>query len=118
MAVTRLSQRYVPKIPGKLMESLLDNLTQQLVKSGVNDHEIIDSRIEVNFDINLYGFINDNSNDVGKVHLGVVYKINLLNTEFSIKETDKMEGKFVPISNIHDYYKGMETWSQILIKNL
>lgn len=91
---------------------IIDSLKENMIRE-LNEETYIKD-----YDINLYGFINDNSNDVGKVHLGVVYKINLLNPELSIKETDKMEGKFVPISNIHDYYKGMETWSQILIKNL
>lgn len=95
-------------IDSSIMLSLQENMIREL-----NEETYIKD-----YDISLYGFLNDNSNDVGKVHLGIVYKIDLLNPEFCIKETDKMEGKFIPIDELSKYYNEMETWSQILSKNL
>ena len=94
------------KLP--ISETLYVNMVREL------DEEV--SFTESN--ISLYGFINDDSNDVCKVHLGIVYKIDLISPEFFIKETDKMEGKFIPIDELPKYYNKMETWSQILCKYL
>jgi len=68
--------------------------------------------------IDLFGYLNDNSNPVGKVHLGIVYRITVNNPNISIKETDKMEGSFISACDLHKYYPNMETWSQILCQNL
>jgi len=92
--------------------SITDILQQNMVRELHEETYIKD------YTINLYGFLNDNSNDVGKVHLGIVYKIDLLSPIFSIKESDKMEGNFIPTKQIHAFYNEMETWSQILSKNL
>jgi len=91
---------------------IIDILQQNMVRELHEETYIQD------YNINLYGFLNDNSNDVGKVHLGIVYKIEALNPLFTIKEIDKMTRKFIPINELHKYYNEMETWSQILSKNL
>lgn len=92
--------------------SILDKLELNMMREL---HEEVN--IE-NYNINLYGFINDDTNDVGKVHLGIIYHIDSFNTDISIKETDKMEGKFILINELGKYYDNMETWSQILSKNI
>ncbi|MFJ7363279.1 hypothetical protein ACIQWQ_04040 [Peribacillus frigoritolerans] len=67
---------------------------------------------------NFYGVINDDSNEVGKVHLGFVYQIELANMNIEILEKDKMVGEWIPKKEILDYYKDMETWSQIIMDTL
>jgi predicted NUDIX family phosphoesterase len=62
------------------------------------------------------GIINDDSNDVGKVHLGLAFEI-FLNCDVSIREKDKMEGEVIPPSQLSDQKEKMETWSQILYQN-
>lgn len=59
------------------------------------------------------GFINDDTNEVGRVHLGVLYEIYLDNTDIEINEKDKMTGRWVRKSDLGEYYDGMESWSQI-----
>ncbi|NHM30545.1 hypothetical protein [Neobacillus terrae] len=64
------------------------------------------------------GILNDESNEVGKVHLGFVYHIKLDNQAIEINETEKMTGKWIRIEEIKNYFKNMETWSKILLENL
>lgn len=65
---------------------------------------------EVNFKGNilekkLVGLLNDDTNPVEQVHLGLVYNFVGDSPEISIKETDKMEGKLVDLIDIGDYIK-------------
>lgn len=61
------------------------------------------------------GFINDDTNEVGKVHLGVLYHINLCNKSIEINEKDKMTGKWIKKSDLKGYYSQMESWSKIYV---
>ena len=41
------------------------------------------------------GFINDDNNEVGKVHIGVVFKITVITNDVETKETDTLRIKWV-----------------------
>ena len=59
------------------------------------------------------GFINDDTNDVGKVHLGILYHIHLSNMNISINEQEKMTGQWIKRDELEYYYSQMESWSKI-----
>ena len=59
------------------------------------------------------GLINDDSNDVGKVHIGLVIKIRGNSGNISVKDEHK-SGEMVAIGDASKYYERMETWSQIV----
>ena len=65
-------------------------------------------------DIEFIGFINDDTIPVGRVHIGLLYNINVSNKEVYINETDKMTADWVDKSNLAEFYKGMETWTKIV----
>ena len=52
------------------------------------------------------GYINDDTNEVGRVHLGVLYEIE-------INEKEKMTGRWVRKADLGEYYPQMESWSKI-----
>ena len=64
------------------------------------------------FDPKLLGFINDDSNPVGQVHIGLLYLIEL---EEDIKPHphEAGEGKFMSLQELEAVKDKMETWSQI-----
>lgn len=72
---------------------------------------------EVDFDgkyiTEFLGLINDDSNDVGLVHLGVVIKISGDSSSIQIRDEHK-SGKLVALQSLSKDYKNMETWSQIV----
>ena len=47
------------------------------------------------------GFINDDDNDVGKVHMGVVFKITVQSNDVEAKETDTLKIKWIEQGDIH-----------------
>ena len=67
--------------------------------------------------LTLRGLINDDSNAVGSVHLGFFFTLTTGGDVF-VRETEKLEGGFVPIPSLRDELSGMETWSQIITPEL
>ena len=63
------------------------------------------------------GIINDDSNSVSKVHLGLLYILEVFSPEFEVLEKDKMTAKWVSESDLKGYYEGFETWSQIVFND-
>jgi predicted NUDIX family phosphoesterase len=63
----------------------------------------------------LIGWLNDDSNAVGKVHLGIVFLLSLSEDAVSIRETERMEGGFFPPDEIAMMDRKLETWSQLVL---
>lgn len=61
------------------------------------------------------GIINDNSNDVSRDHLGLVYELNVGNEDVKVVETDKLEGRFYTIEELTTKNNELESWSQIIL---
>jgi predicted NUDIX family phosphoesterase len=71
--------------------------------------------IDPSNNIKLLGFINDDSNDVGKVHLGIVHLYQLETSDLESKELNLTDCKFSSISKIKEEEESFETWSRLLI---
>lgn len=65
-------------------------------------------------DLTLRGVINDDSNEVGSVHLGFFYTLTT-SGEVRVKETEKLAGSWLRRSELWDLSPKMETWSQIIV---
>lgn len=63
------------------------------------------------------GFINDDSNAVGSVHLGACFALPV-DGEVSVKETEKLEGLWMTKAELQENYGSMETWTQIALEVL
>lgn len=63
------------------------------------------------------GILNDDSNEVGKVHLGLVMLLHGDSTDIAIRSELK-SGKLVPLEECMLLHKDMESWSQIVLKYL
>lgn len=63
------------------------------------------------------GFINDDNNEVGKVHMGIVFKITVSTTDVEAKETDTLRIKWVEKCSIESY-DDFETWSALILQDL
>lgn len=60
------------------------------------------------------GLINDDSTDVGRVHLGAVYVLDIERRDVTVLETEKMSGSWVEVDDLAASREGMETWSQLV----
>jgi predicted NUDIX family phosphoesterase len=60
------------------------------------------------------GLLNDDSNPVGAVHLGLVYAADAGGRPVAIRETHKLSGQFVEMNLVADVADKLETWSALL----
>jgi predicted NUDIX family phosphoesterase len=60
------------------------------------------------------GLLNDDSNPVGAVHLGLVYAADAGGRPVAIRETHKLSGSFVEMNLVADVADKLETWSALL----
>jgi predicted NUDIX family phosphoesterase len=64
------------------------------------------------------GLINDDSTEVGQVHLGVVHVVDVERPAVRPLEPDIVEAGFRPIEDVLNDIAGFETWSQICLEAL
>lgn len=66
----------------------------------------------------LVGLLNDDSNPVGAVHLGVVFTVEADGAPVDVRERDKLSGRFVDAAEVRDAWDRLETWSQLAFEAL
>ena len=66
----------------------------------------------------LVGMLNDDSNPVGSVHLGVVFEVEAAGRRVEVRETDKLSGRMVPPADVGAAWDRLETWSQLVAVGL
>jgi predicted NUDIX family phosphoesterase len=66
----------------------------------------------------LAGMLNDDSNPVGAVHIGVVFDVQADGRPLAVRETHKLSGRFVPPAEVVAAWERMETWSQLVAADL
>jgi predicted NUDIX family phosphoesterase len=64
------------------------------------------------------GLLNDDTTDVGSVHLGVVYIADAGGRAVAIRETDKLAGEFVETAVVAAGTDRLETWSRLVFEFL
>jgi len=63
------------------------------------------------------GILNDDSTEVGQVHLGIVLMLVGNSAQITVK-SELQSGQLLPLPDCLDYVPYMETWSQIALMAL
>jgi len=74
--------------------------------------------VEGPLDLEPVGVLNDDSNEVGAVHFGLVHRLRAKASGVQVRETATMEGGFEPLSGLRERARSgenFETWSAILL---
>ena len=66
----------------------------------------------------LIGLLNDDTTDVGSVHVGAVYIADAGGRAVAIRETDKLSGAFADPAAVREGIDRMETWSALVFEHL
>ena len=61
------------------------------------------------------GLINDDSTDVGRVHLGIVHVVTLASARVRAGEKAISELQFLSLDELRQRREMLESWSQILV---
>jgi predicted NUDIX family phosphoesterase len=65
-------------------------------------------------DFRLVGMLNDDTNPVGAVHLGVVFEVDAAGRPIEVRERDKLMGGFATAETVRAAWDRLETWSQLV----
>lgn len=68
------------------------------------------------FTYNFLGLINDDSDEVGKVHLGVLIGVEVpasVYQSITVRETDQLEGSWVPVDRLKSIEERLENWTRL-----
>ena len=79
-------------------------------------HEELRADFDPEFE--LIGLLNDDTTDVGSVHLGAVYVADSGGRPVAIRETEKLTGRFAPPHEVAEVVDRMETWSALVFDHL
>jgi predicted NUDIX family phosphoesterase len=60
------------------------------------------------------GLLNDDTDPVGQVHIGVVFAAEAAGRPVAIREAEKLEGAFVAPADVLRVYDRLETWSALV----
>ncbi len=72
--------------------------------------------IEADFEpqVRAVGLVNDDTTDVGSVHLGIVFVAELHGRRIGVREGEKLRGDFAAAAAVRAVRDAMETWSQLV----
>jgi predicted NUDIX family phosphoesterase len=68
----------------------------------------------------LIGLLNDDSNEVGRVHIGILFMLEIPEgTKVSVRETNKLEGYWLRTKDMNKsgLFEALESWSQIIVNS-
>lgn len=85
--------------------SIEREITEELVIGGTHTQTVI-------------GLINDDSSEVGSVHLGVVHRFELSSAEVRSNEDAIQDLQFFTLAELKTKYDELEAWSQIIVNYL
>jgi len=75
-------------------------------------------RIQTPYRHHCVGLINDDQTEVGRVHLGIVYRFDCQKPAVFPRETEIRQSGFMPLERILAELDQFETWSQISVRAL
>lgn len=111
----RLRNDYIIGVGGHInKEDIMEG--QDILEAGRDRewNEEVDYKDKL--DKKLVGILNDDRRQVEAVHLGLVYLFEGSTPNISVKETDKMVGELLGISELSDKAGNTEGWAPIIYK--
>lgn len=81
----------------------------------------IDEELDIagDYEMRVIGLLNDDSNPVGEVHLGVVHLVELQNEAVASREDALTDLSWATLSELNAaLHDRLETWSQLCVKHL
>ncbi|MEE1106512.1 MAG: DNA mismatch repair protein MutT, partial [Macrococcus canis] len=94
----------------QIEDVLLENTSREL------DEEVGVRDVSANA-LQLIGFINDDDTEVGRVHIGLVFKLKVASSEVFVNETDTLKidwKKEHMLMQVAEY----ESWSRLIIESI
>lgn len=110
----RLKNKFSLGIGGHMIEEdMLHKTIEDWAKREFNEEIFYNGDYSVKY----LGILNDDSNPVSQVHIGLVLLLDGTTPDIKIKSELK-SGQLLTLNQCADYYDAMESWSQIVYDHL
>ncbi len=96
------------------------NRRNPIPKAALREATLEELEIEGDFKLKTVGLINDDTNPVGSVHIGIVMLL-IVDGSVRVRETEQLSGKFVSLDELKQFARdgaNLETWSSLLVPEL
>jgi predicted NUDIX family phosphoesterase len=111
---SRLHDKYSLGVGGHINKDDLSPVKDNVILAGMRRELAEEIRVEAERSCQLIGTINDDSTEVARVHLGLVFLLTTDSARYTIVEQDKYTAAWKSVSELAEYYDEMETWAQIV----
>ena len=113
----RLASNYSLGIGGHIREEDLQSSKLNGIEQWAEREFIEEIEYQDNLTIEPIGILNDESNEVGRVHTGFVFLMRGDSDKISIRDEHEW-GRLVTLEELSTYFHQMESWSQIVFNHL
>lgn len=96
-------------------QTLFDRSIKEIFAAGLNREVAEEVEVQTEYSEKIAGLINDDSNPVGRVHLGVLVLWKLEEPRVTKKERSITSLEFLRVEELRKRRNKLETWSQIVI---
>ena len=96
------------------------NRRNPIPKAALREATLEELEIEGDFELKTVGLINDDTNPVGAVHIGIVMLL-ITDGPVRVRETEQLSGEFVSLDELNQLVAdgaNLETWSSLLVPQL
>ena len=91
---------------------------EQAYRAGVEREVNEEVQIETPFEDRIVALLNDDTTEVGRVHLGVVHVFRLEEAKVQKREAMITNLAFLSKAELQERRESLETWSQICVDHL
>lgn len=110
---SRLHDKYSLGVGGHINKEDLRPANDNVILAGMRRELAEEIRVGAEQSCELIGTINDDSTEVARVHLGLVFLLTA-SARYTIVEQDRYTAAWKSASELAQYYDQMETWAQIV----
>ena len=118
MGESRLHQKRSIGVGGHIAAEDQEHHSDDVYREGMLRELHEEVVLRTTFTEQCVGLINDDSTEVGSVHLGIVHRLDVAEPNVVSNETDLIESGFMSLGELRTYKDQMESWSVISLDAL
>ena len=118
MGESRLHQKRSIGVGGHISAEDREQLSKDVYREGMLRELNEEVVLHTTFTEHCVGLINDDSTEVGSVHLGIVHRLDVAEPKVVSNESDLIESGFMPLAELRNCREQMESWSSICLDAL
>ena len=118
MGENRLHQKRSIGVGGHISAEDIGEHSEHVYREGMLRELNEEVVLRTTFTERCVGLINDDATEVGRVHLGIVHRLDVAEPNILSNESELIESGFMPLDELRRHREQMESWSAISLDAL